>query len=110
MEARRSVGLRLTHLGAAGWEITGGERVILLDPYLSRLRVTGQFGTYTTPSLPDDARRVFGPEDDLVDADRVTGSGPPPPDPTPARPESYRKTARSPQAGRLLSQFEGPRS
>jgi L-ascorbate metabolism protein UlaG (beta-lactamase superfamily) len=42
--------LRLTHLGAAGWEITDGERVMLLDPYLSRLRVTGQFGTYTTPS------------------------------------------------------------
>ena len=58
--------LRLTHLGAAGWEIAGGERVILLDPYLSRLRVTGQFGTYTTPSRPGDTRRVFGPDDDLV--------------------------------------------
>jgi L-ascorbate metabolism protein UlaG (beta-lactamase superfamily) len=56
----------LTHLGAAGWEITDGERVILLDPYLSRLRITGQFGTYTTPALPGDTRRVFGPEDDLV--------------------------------------------
>jgi L-ascorbate metabolism protein UlaG (beta-lactamase superfamily) len=56
----------LKHLGAAGWEITDGERVILLDPYLSRLRVTGQFGTYTTPSLPGDTRRIFGPEDDLV--------------------------------------------
>jgi len=58
--------LYLTHLGAAGWEITDGERVILLDPYLSRLRVTGQFGTYTTPALPGDTRRVFGPDDDLV--------------------------------------------
>src|SRR5262249_30693928 len=55
----------LTHLGAAGWEITDGERVILLDPYFSRLRITGQFGTYTTPALPGDARRVFGPDDDL---------------------------------------------
>jgi hypothetical protein len=54
------------HLGAAGWEITDGECVILLDPYLSRLRITGQFGTYTTPSLPGDTRRIFGPEDDLV--------------------------------------------
>jgi hypothetical protein len=54
------------HLGAAGWQITDGERVILLDPYLSRLRITGQFGTYTTPSLPGDTRRIFGPEDDLV--------------------------------------------
>lgn len=65
MEAVRAV-LYLTHLGAAGWEITDGQRVILLDPYLSRLRITGQFGTYTTPTLPGDARRVFGPDDDLV--------------------------------------------
>ena len=59
-------GLELRHLGAAGWEITDGQRVILLDPYLSRLRVTGQFGTYTTPTRPGDTRRVFGPDDDLV--------------------------------------------
>src|SRR5262245_24864404 len=65
MKARRSV-VHLTHLGAAGWEITDGKRVILLDPYLSRLRITGQFGTYTTPSLTGDRRRIFGPEDDLV--------------------------------------------
>lgn len=63
---RRPGAVELTHLGAAGWEITDGERVILLDPYLSRLRITGQFGTYTTPSLPGDTRRIFGPEDDLV--------------------------------------------
>ena len=65
MKARRAA-IQLRHLGAAGWEITDGERVILLDPYLSRLRVTGQFGTYTTPSLPSDTRRVFGPDDELV--------------------------------------------
>src|SRR5207244_5083331 len=65
VKARRA-GVQLRHLGAAGWEITDGERVILLDPYLSRLRVTGQFGTYTTPSLPGDTRRVFGPDDELV--------------------------------------------
>jgi L-ascorbate metabolism protein UlaG (beta-lactamase superfamily) len=62
----RGLGIQLTHLGAAGWEITAGERTILLDPYFSRLRITGQFGTYTTPSLPGDTRRVFGPEDELV--------------------------------------------
>jgi L-ascorbate metabolism protein UlaG (beta-lactamase superfamily) len=64
VEARGAITLR--HLGAAGWEITDGTRVILLDPYLSRLRITGQFGTYTTPSLPGDTRRIFGPDDDLV--------------------------------------------
>ncbi len=58
--------LELTHLGAAGWQITDGKRVILLDPYLSRLRVTGQFGTYTTPTLPGDGRKIFGPDDDLI--------------------------------------------
>jgi L-ascorbate metabolism protein UlaG (beta-lactamase superfamily) len=65
VKARGSV-VQLTHLGAAGWEITDGERVILLDPYLSRLRIAGQFGTYTTPTLSGDVRRVFGPEDGLV--------------------------------------------
>lgn len=66
MAQRARAPIHLMHLGAAGWEITDGERVILLDPYLSRLRVTGQFGTYTTPTLPGDLRRVFGPDDDLV--------------------------------------------
>ena len=64
--AARRAALTLTHLGAAGWVITDGEHVILLDPYLSRLRITGQFGTYTTPSVPGDVRRVFGPDDELV--------------------------------------------
>jgi L-ascorbate metabolism protein UlaG (beta-lactamase superfamily) len=64
--SRRSDGLALRHLGAAGWEISDGERVILLDPYLSRLRITGQFGTHTTPPVAGDTRRVFGPDDELV--------------------------------------------
>ena len=64
--AARPAPLALTHLGAAGWEITDGERVILLDPYLSRLRITGQFGTYTTPAVPGDTRPVCGPDDELV--------------------------------------------
>jgi L-ascorbate metabolism protein UlaG (beta-lactamase superfamily) len=62
----RRAAIQLRHLGAAGWEITDGERVVLLDPYLSRLRITGQFGTYTTPTLPGDTRPVFGPDDELV--------------------------------------------
>jgi L-ascorbate metabolism protein UlaG (beta-lactamase superfamily) len=59
--------VQLVHLGAAGWEISDGRTTILLDPYLSRLRIAGRaFGTGTTPALPGDARRVFGPDDDLV--------------------------------------------
>ena len=34
----RGARVRLTHLGAAGWEITDGQTTILMDPYLSRLR------------------------------------------------------------------------
>jgi L-ascorbate metabolism protein UlaG (beta-lactamase superfamily) len=59
--------VRLTHLGAAGWEITDGRVTVLLDPYLSRLRIAGRaFGTASTPPVPGDTRRVFGPDDDLV--------------------------------------------
>ena len=58
--------MRLTHLGAAGWEITDGQRVILMDPYLSRLRYRARFGLMDTPELPGDTRRAFGPDDDLV--------------------------------------------
>lgn len=59
--------IHLTHLGAAGWELTHGSTVILFDPFLSRLRISGRaFGTSTTPSLANDTRPVYGPEDDLV--------------------------------------------
>ena len=62
----RAARLRLTHLGAAGWEITDGQTTILMDPYLSRLRYRARFGLMDTPELPGDTRRVFGPDDDLV--------------------------------------------
>jgi L-ascorbate metabolism protein UlaG (beta-lactamase superfamily) len=58
--------VRLTHLGAAGWEITDGATTILMDPYLSRLRYRARFGLMDTPELSGDTRRVFGPDDDLV--------------------------------------------
>src|SRR6185295_2978861 len=66
LETMSRRGIELRHLGAAGWEISDGERVILLDPYLSRLRITGQSGTYTTPPVAGDTRRAFGPDDDLA--------------------------------------------
>src|SRR5438093_13189394 len=64
--ARRATRVRLTHLGAAGWEITDGQRVILLDPYLSRLRYRGRFGNMDTPEVPGDTRRAFAMGEDLV--------------------------------------------
>ena len=35
---RGSSPVTLKYLGAAGWEITDGKTVVLIDPYLSRLR------------------------------------------------------------------------
>src|ERR1035437_7838303 len=57
--------LRFTHFGAAGWEITDGETVLLLDPYFSRLRTVNIFArTMPPPSL--DSRPVYGLNDILV--------------------------------------------
>lgn len=52
----------LTYWGTAGWEITDGQVVILVDPYLSRLRIE------RTPPVPDargDLRPIFGVNDPL---------------------------------------------
>ena len=68
--ARGSTGahgsVKLTHLGAAGWEIADGQRVILLDPYLSRLRYRGRFGNMDTPEVPGDTRHAFAMGEDLA--------------------------------------------
>jgi len=58
--------VKLTHLGAAGWEIADGQRVILLDPYLSRLRYRGRFGNMDTPEVPGDTRHAFAMGEDLA--------------------------------------------
>jgi L-ascorbate metabolism protein UlaG (beta-lactamase superfamily) len=51
--------LRLTHFGAAGWSITDGETVFLLDPYLSRIRFRGRrFGPTDATDIPDDPRSI----------------------------------------------------
>ncbi len=43
--ARAQGALRLTYLGTAGWEITDGRTVILVDPYFTRAK-------YETPNDP----------------------------------------------------------
>jgi L-ascorbate metabolism protein UlaG (beta-lactamase superfamily) len=51
--------LRMTHFGAAGWSITDGEMVFLLDPYLSRIRFKGRrFGPTDATAVPNDPRPV----------------------------------------------------
>lgn len=57
--------LRFKHFGAAGWEITDGETVLLLDPYFSRLRTVNTFGR-TMPPPSRDPRPVYGLNDILV--------------------------------------------
>ena len=56
--------LKLTHFGAAGWSITDGQTVILLDPYLSRIRFTGRrFGPHDATVVPGDERPVVSMDD-----------------------------------------------
>ncbi len=45
-------GLKLSYLGTAGWEITDGKTVVLVDPYLTRLKAN----TPNDPVLPSDPR------------------------------------------------------
>ena len=52
----------LTYWGTAGWEITDGEVVILVDPYLSRLRIEQKT---PLPDTPADLRPIFGINDPL---------------------------------------------
>jgi L-ascorbate metabolism protein UlaG (beta-lactamase superfamily) len=54
---------KLTYLGTAGWEITDGKTVILLDPYYSRLKIPDN-----SPASKNDPRPVYG-EDDFITAD-----------------------------------------
>ena len=56
---RGSSPVTLKYFGAAGWEITDGKTVVLIDPYLSRLR-------HVIPAddvLPTDTRQLFTNDD-----------------------------------------------
>ncbi|HSF99969.1 MAG TPA: MBL fold metallo-hydrolase [Vicinamibacterales bacterium] len=53
--------LTLRYLGAAGWEISDGQVVVLIDPYISRLKYGGG-------GHPDDPRPDFG-RDDVAQSD-----------------------------------------
>jgi hypothetical protein len=47
----------VTWLGTAGWQVSQGNTVILIDPYLSRIRAPAPPGA---PPLPaSDARRLW---------------------------------------------------
>jgi L-ascorbate metabolism protein UlaG (beta-lactamase superfamily) len=63
----RRPGVRLTYLGTAGWEITDGTTVVLIDPYLSRLRRV----TPNDTVLPSDTRPLFA-NDSVARSDTAT--------------------------------------
>jgi L-ascorbate metabolism protein UlaG (beta-lactamase superfamily) len=61
--------LKIIYLGTAGWEITDDKTVILVDPYLSRLRRSNSDSTDSvTTEDAEDTRKPFGPND-FVESD-----------------------------------------
>ena len=63
----QSAPLRLKYLGAAGWEISDGNVVVLVDPYISRLRLDG--GGHPDDDRPNFARTDVARSDtDLIDS------------------------------------------
>lgn len=52
-------GLKLAYLGTAGWEITDGKTVVLVDPYLTRLKTN----TPNDSVLPSDTRPLVNLND-----------------------------------------------
>lgn len=58
--------LWLTYLGTAGWEITDGKTVVLIDPYLTRFKSN----TPNDPALPSDPRPLVT-RDDFVTSDHA---------------------------------------
>ena len=64
----RAAGLvQLKYLGTAGWEISDGQTVVLIDPYLSRVRMTAP----NDEMLPGDSRPLFT-RDTVVQSDTAT--------------------------------------
>jgi L-ascorbate metabolism protein UlaG (beta-lactamase superfamily) len=74
----QSASVTLSYLGAAGWQISDGKTVVLVDPYLSRIPISGVCCGYdrlssfprrpaATPSqIYKDARPAVGLDDVLV--------------------------------------------
>ena len=56
----------LTYLGTAGWEISDGSTVILIDPYLSRINGPRPPGAALVTPIPGDARPLYGMDDIAV--------------------------------------------
>src|SRR5436309_3161431 len=59
--------VQLRYLGTAGWEIRNGPTVVLIDPYVSRLKRV----TPNDDVLPGDSRKLFA-GDDVAESDAAT--------------------------------------
>ncbi len=59
--------ISLKPLGTAGWEISEGALTILVDPYISRLKIVGEPGTNNT----DDHRKTYA-RSDVYESDTAT--------------------------------------
>jgi hypothetical protein len=68
-EAAPPSGVTLTWLGNAGWQVSNANTVILVDPYLSRLRAPAPPGA---PPLPAGETRPAYNWEDRPESDRTT--------------------------------------
>ncbi|MDE3187855.1 MAG: MBL fold metallo-hydrolase [Acidobacteriota bacterium] len=59
--------VKLSYMGTAGWEITDGQTVILVDPYLTRLKT----GTPNDPPLASDPRSLVTDDDFAISDPKV---------------------------------------
>ena len=57
--ARAQNNVTLSYLGTAGWELTDGKTVVLIDPYLTRFKIN----TPNDPVLPSDPRPLVTSSD-----------------------------------------------
>lgn len=64
--------IELTHYGSAAWKITDGKHTVLLDPYFTRLRYSGnRFGMLPANAAPGDTRPAYS-FDEIVPSDTET--------------------------------------
>jgi L-ascorbate metabolism protein UlaG (beta-lactamase superfamily) len=64
--------IELTHYGAAAWKITDGRHTVLLDPYFTRLRYSGnRFGMLPANAVPGDDRPAYS-FDEIAPSDTET--------------------------------------
>lgn len=64
--------IQLKYLGAAGWEISDGNVVVLIDPYISRLKYGG--GGHPDDDRPDFARDDVAQSDTALIDSIITGA------------------------------------